>query len=267
MAPEPDEKRMRLRYAGVCRVSGTSLAARTDAIYERSTKTVRCLDCSPAVPVEPDIGTPGASARREFERRHVNREARVRARHPKLGRLILAWKDDPQSTTAWDAGALGEELLGHHLNKLSSETMRVLHDRRVPGGRGNIDHVSVTPSGIYVIDAKRYVDKRPALRIEGGLLRPRVETLLVGVRGRSKLVDGVLDQVDVVRSIVGQDIAVTGVLCFIDADWPLIGGAFTTRGVEVLWPTKLYRRLAADGPHASEVERLHRRLAAALPLA
>jgi hypothetical protein len=37
---------MKLRYAGVCRVCGTELAAKVEAIYERSTKTVRCLVCS-----------------------------------------------------------------------------------------------------------------------------------------------------------------------------------------------------------------------------
>ncbi|GAB7005817.1 hypothetical protein JCM18899A_32900 [Nocardioides sp. AN3] len=61
-----------------------------------------------------------------------------------------------------------------------------------------------------------------------------------------------LKQVDVVRGIVGTDLAITGVLCFVGADWPLIGGAFTIRGVEVLWPKKLYPRLATDGPHRAE---------------
>ena len=127
---------MRLRYAGACRLCGTGLAARTEAIYERSTKTVRCLVCSPAETSDTlDPGTPGASARREYERRHANRETRIRERHPKLGGFILAVSDDPQSTTAWSTGALGEERLGQRLNELSSETMRVLHDRRIPGTR------------------------------------------------------------------------------------------------------------------------------------
>jgi hypothetical protein len=275
-----DEKRMKLRYAGVCRVCGAELAARTEAIYERSTKTVRCLACSPADPASPvesiplvepveapapiDIGTPGASARREYERRRAKRETRIREKHPKLGGLILAMSDEPQSTAAWDTGAVGEERLGRRLNELSSDTMRVLHDRRIPGTRANIDHVAVTATGIYVIDPKRY-QGRPSLKVEGGILRPRVEKLLVGSRDCTKLVDGVLKQVDLARAIVGVDIPVTGVLCFIEADWPLIGGAFTTRGVEVLWPRKLYPRLAADGPLAPRVDDLHQRLAGALP--
>ncbi|NYI42988.1 hypothetical protein BJ993_000068 [Nocardioides aromaticivorans] len=125
--------------------------------------------------------------------------------------------------------------------------------------------MAVTPTGVYVVDAKRYVDKRPSLRAEGGILRPRVERLMVGSRDQTKLVDGVLKQVNLIRRLVDDDLPVTGVLCFIEADWPLIGGSFTIRGVDVLWPKKLYPRLAADGPHEARVAEVHARLADALP--
>jgi hypothetical protein len=284
MSEGADEKQMRLRYAGVCRVCDAELAARVEAIYERSTKTVRCLDCSPTTgspgpalveegaprpsrnPETVDTGTPGASARREYERRKAKREVRIREKHPKLGGLILAVTDEPQSTTAWDTGAVGEERVGQKLNELASDTLRVLHDRRIPGTRANIDHTAVTPTGVYVIDPKRYKG-RPTLKVEGGVLRPRTEKLLVGIRDCTKLVDGVLRQVDLVRTIVGHDVPVTGVLCFVDADWPLIGGAFTTRGVDVLWPKKLYARLIEPAPGRVDVAALQRQLADALPSA
>lgn len=51
--PEPrdaDFKRMRLRYAGVCMICATELPTRTEAIYERHTKTVRCVDHDGAHP-------------------------------------------------------------------------------------------------------------------------------------------------------------------------------------------------------------------------
>ncbi|UFN46782.1 NERD domain-containing protein [Nocardioides okcheonensis] len=147
---------------------------------------------------------------------------------------------------------------------MAGDTLGVLHDRRMPGTRANIDHIAVTPSGVFVIDPKRYAG-RPTLRVEGGILRPRTEKLLVGGRDRTKLVDGVLKQVDVVRSIVGTDVPVTGVLCFIEADWPLIGGAFTTRGVDVLWPKKLYPRLMAHATSETDVDAVLRALAPALP--
>src|ERR1019366_9258059 len=211
---------MRLRYAGACRVCGVELPAKVEAIYERTTKTVRCVshDVHPAVEptvveavdppvvevVEPAVvevvesGTAGASARREFERRKARREKRIRAKHPKLGGLMLAVSDEQQSTTAWDIGALGEERLGKGLDRLASDTLRLLHDRRIPRSKANIDHLAVTTSGVYVIDAKKYRG-RPHLKIEGGLFRPRLERLLVGSRDCTKLVDGVLKQVEFVR--------------------------------------------------------------------
>jgi Nuclease-related domain len=193
----PDGKRMRLRYSGTCRVCSVELPAKAKAIHERSSKTVRCIthdaasDASPGVPKAVDAGSPGASPRREFERRKTKREERTRTKHPKLGGLILALSDAPQSTRACDTGALGEERLGNRLNQLASDSLRLLHDRRIPASRANIDHVAVTSTDVYAIDAKKYKG-RPQLKTEGGFLRPRVEKLLVGARDCTKLVDGVL---------------------------------------------------------------------------
>jgi hypothetical protein len=174
----PDDKRMRLRYAGTCRVCSRPLAAGADAVYERDSKTVRCVDCAAAAP-DTEPGNAGASARREYERRRSSREQRVRAAHPKLGGLILALSDDPQSTRAWERGALGEELMAQRLTDLP-DTFRVLHDRRRRGTRANIDHIAIGPTGVWVIDAKRYLNKRPSLHVEGGFIRPRVESLRIG---------------------------------------------------------------------------------------
>jgi hypothetical protein len=269
--PGLNEKRMRLRYAGTCRVCGRALPVNTEAVYERANKTVRCIAHaqqqheSPVEMESVDPGTPGSSARREFERRRVAREERIRNKHPKLGGLIHALTDEPQSTTAWETGARGEERLGTGLNQLASEGVRVLHDRRLPKSRANIDHLAVTQTGVYVIDAKKYTG-RPHLKVEGGLLRPRVERLLVGTRDCTKLVDGVIKQVEIVRGVVGEGMPVHGILCFVEADWPLLGGAFTTQGVEVLWPKRLYPQLKADGEIGSEkLSDLTRQLAAVLP--
>ncbi|HET7689511.1 MAG TPA: nuclease-related domain-containing protein [Nocardioidaceae bacterium] len=268
-----NDKRLRLRYAGICRECGMDLPARTEAIYERSSKTVRCVaHGEPPEDAEVQVqliesGTPGGSARREFERRKAARENRIRAKHPRIGGFLLALSEDPQSTRAWDTGAVGEERLGNRLNAMASDALHVLHDRRLPGSRANIDHLVLSPSGVYVIDAKKYKG-RPRLRVDGGLIRPRVERLLVGTRDCTKVVDGVLKQVEVVRTVVGDEIAVHGALCFVDADWPLIGGSFATRGVEVVWPKRLVARLESTGPMGVDtLGRLHRKLAEALPSA
>ena len=260
----PDDKRMRLRYAGTCRVCSRPLAPGADAIYERSSKAVRCVDCT-AETTEPAPSSAGASARREYERRRDSREQRIRAAHPKLGGLILALSDDPQSTRAWERGAIGEELMAKRLADLP-DTFRVLHDRRIRGTRANIDHIAIGPSGVWVIDAKRYVNKRPALRVEGGFIRPRVESLRIGGRDGTKLVQGVQSQVERVTAAL-DDVAlpVTGVLCFLEADWPLIGGSFTIDGIHVLWPRLLVKRATEAPPQDLDVEQIHARLAAAFP--
>jgi hypothetical protein len=252
---------MKLRYAGACRLCDAELEKGVLAVYERATKTVRCLECSPrsavvdaaettpeAEPDQPNGDVAGASARREYERRKARREDRIRSKHPKLGGLILALSDDPQTTNAWASGAKGEAMLGARLDRHVSESIAVLHDRPIPGTKANVDHIVVTQGGVFVVDAKRYVNKRPELKIEGGVLRLRVERLLVGGRDRTKLVDGVLGQVETVRAALEDEaIPVRGVLCFVEADWPLIGGTFTTRGVSVVWPRQLSKMLDAAG--------------------
>lgn len=280
---------MKLRYARTCRVCHVPIPAGTEAVYERATKTVRCLTHDEAVtantprtegtaaaPPRIDVGLPGASARREFDRRRQARQQRVRTKNPKLGGLILALSEDPQTTTAWNTGALGEERLGNRLNELSNDSLRVLHDRRIPGTRANIDHLVVAPTGVWVIDAKKYKG-RPALKVHGGVFRQRVEKLCVGSRDCTTLIDGVLRQVGVVEDALlpgGQPegsgrpwgrVPVHGVLCFVEADWPLIGGAFSIRGVDVVWPKKLYPRLQGDGSlEPAAIGAIHRHLASRL---
>jgi ribosomal protein S27E len=289
-------KRMRLRYAAECRRCGVSIAQGESAVYDKSARNVLCLACGdvfsaddagkplnvvtqaagdgtaapnaaaryvirdpPAAPVDP--GHAGASARREFERRAAKREQRIRHQHPKLGGLILALTDNPQSTTAWRTGAAGEEALGRLLDSLADRGVRALHDRRIPRSRANIDHIAISPAGVFVIDAKRYRG-RPSLRVEGGILRPRVETLMVGGRRSNNLIDGMHRQLGVVQSVIGLEIPITGMLVFVGADWPLIGGAFVTQRVQVLWPNKAAEAITQPGPlDARRVDQLHRALA------
>lgn len=196
-------------------------------------------------------GSAGASARREYERRKDKRATRIREAHPRLGSLLLALTDDPQSTQAWAVGAQGEEILGKRLDTLTGTGCYLLHDRRIPGTTANIDHIVVCPSGVVVIDAKKHKG-RPSLRVEGGLLSPRVETLRFGSRDRTAMVDGVHKQVEHVRSALAvaglRDVPVRGMLCFVAADWPLIGGAFMINGIHVLWPKKAIHYLSEAGP-------------------
>lgn len=184
---------------------------------------------------------------------------------------MLAVSDDPQSTKAWAIGAAGERALGKQLDRLVNATTFVLHDRRIPPTKANIDHIVIASSGVFVIDAKKY-QGRPSLRIEGGFLRPRNEKLIVGSRDKTSLVDGIQAQVDKVRAVLESadlgDVPVSGMLCFVGADWPLIGGDFSTSGIRVLWPKKALSYVLHPGiVDAETCARAHRALAQSFPSA
>lgn len=59
---------------------------------------------------------------------------------------------------------------------------------------------------------------------------------------------------------------VRGFLGFVAADWPLFGGAFSTRGVTALWPMKLTGVIAEPG-HLTEdrIRAVHEQLVDAFP--
>ncbi len=80
---------------------------------------------------EIDLGTAGASARREYKQRRGKREATTRERHPHLGDLLLRFQSPPGSEVAWNTGAAGEEVLATHLAKSCPDVI-VLHGRKIP---------------------------------------------------------------------------------------------------------------------------------------
>ncbi len=213
----------------------------------------------------------GASARREYERRRGNREARVRDRLGPLGGVVLAVSSGPQHEQAWARGAEGEVKLARKLERWTAgHGVVLLHDRRMPRSRANIDHLAIGPSGVTVIDAKRY-SGRIAVERRGGLLRERTEHLLVDGRDKTKLVDGVLAQADAVRAVLANGphatVPVRSVLCFVDGDWPLFG-RLEVRGVPVLPPRQTAKLCRADGQlDAAAGQELVRHLARLLPAA
>ncbi|MGB9378443.1 MAG: nuclease-related domain-containing protein [Mycobacteriales bacterium] len=290
----------KLRYAGKCHICTSALAAGTPAFYDRTTRKVTCLACAegadvatkpvpaqreapaaeemaaqPPAPADvdqpDDPGTAGASARREHARRLSRGEARTRAAHPRLGGLVLALSKPPQSTQAWAVGARGEELLAKRLDGLADKGVRLLHDRRIRGTVANIDHIAIAPVGVFVIDAKRYKG-RPRLQVDGGQRRPRTEKLIVASRDCTKVCAGVKNQVQRVRDALERNglgaVPVTGMLCFVEADWPAFGGSFVIDGLHVLWPRLAVKHLLKPGMLGDgEILNLQRVLAAEFPIA
>lgn len=223
----------------------------------------------------------GASAQREYDRRAAKERARQEAAlerdaqqraarreaRPVLGRLVNALVERPpepaesQPTQAWKVGAAGERRVAEILDATSCF---VLHDRRIPKSKANLDHLAVGPAGVFVIDAKKYEDKQLEVRDKGTFFKPDPH-LYVGGRDQTKLVTGVKRQVEVVRTALdGSDVTVHAVLCFVGGRWP---GLFSNKplhvsGVTATYPVALGKLVAQEGTlTAEQIQEIGERLA------
>lgn len=238
---------MHLRRADRCRVCAADLPVGVEAWWDSSSRTVACLACVNAdvargLAVEPiDPGRAGASALREYERRHDAREQHARAKLGGLGAFLATVIDEPASTRVWQQGAAGELRVAQRLEKhLDGTGVRLLHDRRVPGhAQANIDHIAVGPGGVTVIDSKTHSGK---IRRDGrGLFVERLTILRIDGRDQTKLITGVEKQIGYVRTAlakfdIGHKLDVVGALCF-----PNVEGLPWFRQIEI-------RAIVVDGP-------------------
>jgi hypothetical protein len=181
-----------------------------------------------------------------------------------LAPLVKAVAGERRSTTAWDRGGRGEERVGAALTRAVGGAGFVLHDRTIPGTRSNIDHIAVVPSGIWVVDTKRYTG-RVQRRDLGRWFRSK-PALFVNGRDRTTLIPGVVGQMARIGEIVGTAVSVRGVLCFTGAEGGLRGRPFTIDHVTVTSErhlAKTMRRRGRLGP--SDLRALATELAAAFP--
>jgi Nuclease-related domain len=226
---------------------------------------------------EPDPGVAGGSAGREAERR---RQRRPQNAPPKWSlRWLVATlfgpsaKEKRQLTEEknWATGAQGERLLAVDLAR-RCPTVLMLHDRRMPSSRANIDHIAVAATGVYVIDAKRY---RGAIRVVTPLFGG--SKLKIAGRDRTKLVDGLAKQITVVQEAlvhVAPKVPVRGCLCFLapegfmaDSGLPVLR-TLKINGFPLYYPRRLAKRLNRAGSLTAEQARvIHAELASRLAAA
>lgn len=160
---------------------------------------------------------------------------------------------------AWRSGAAGERGVGLTLDAVAGKQASIFHDLAMPGSRANIDHVAVTPGGVFTVDAKRYIG-----RLE---IRSSGSQIWINGRNRSKLLDQARSQADAVEGVLTHSglsaLRVTPVLCFVDTRLPL----FLPRdvaGVKVCAPRllrKLITRTKGKTLSEEEVESVSRVLA------
>ena len=290
--PSPPVRVIRLRYSGQCGC-GAGLPVGTQGGWDPKEKAVICLRCiEKRATVVPEGGSlpvvetlsdfsledrahreAGASLAAEYERRMARREGRVRQRMPRVGGLLLEIFDEAPSTKAFKKGADGERAAVKRLLRDSGPQVQFLANRRLGKGRrdGDVDVVAVSSGGVLVIDVKRYADAKVRVEREGGLFTPRYDVLKVRGRDQSRLLDGLAKQIDAVTVTLRTDerftrVPVSGALCFVDADLPLLG-RLEARGYSISTPKGTAKALReACGVISPElVEQIALHLDTALP--
>jgi hypothetical protein len=270
---QPPSRPWRVRYDGPCSICGRMLRKGEEAIWDRSSKRMRCVACPTEAPTEAppeapiEAGIAGGSARREYERRADKRSTALRARWgDRVGGWVERLTVEPQSMRAWAIGAGGEEKLGAELADVSG--IRVLHDRRVPRTRGNIDHIVIAPAGVFVIDAKDW-EGTVRIRDMGGWFKTDLR-LYVGRRDATRSAEGLGWQIAaVVRALSDAGVdplpRVVPVLCFIDGKWPIFRPPDEFRGVR-LESERSVQKLFAEAIRldVEAIDRVTRVLASAL---
>jgi hypothetical protein len=227
-----DWKPVPLKYESHCERCGAGLPLGTKALWSPSLKKVRCLEhpakgtkASVTKASKIDRGLPGASVRAEYERKKSSYEKRVNEMFPRLGNFLLLFLEVPQTLRTWKRGARGEFAIGKRLERLSFKYgFIVLHDRRMPRSNANIDHIAVTPSGVFVIDSKSYSG---LIRIErpDGYFSEESPTLFVGRRNCTDLITRMQWQISAVDKVLAKSdeaMPTTGVLAFFRPNWPIV---------------------------------------------
>jgi hypothetical protein len=203
---------------------------------------------------ERNAGIAGQSASREAARRR-ERLQQARASRSRIANTLLGpsakQKQLASEEKRWATGARGDEILAGALAAKCPDAL-LLHDRRIPKSRANIDHIAVTATGVYVIDAKRY---RGKIEVRSPLFgKPK---LVIAGRDRTKLVAGLERQVDVVEEVVAAvapQVAVHGCFCFVapegllaDVGLPVMR-TLKINGLPLYYVRRLAKQLNLPGP-------------------
>jgi hypothetical protein len=192
------------------------------------------------------VGTPepGADARGDNARRSVDADAHVVRERRFIGSLIVRLADEPARLHPWEQGASGERIVGARLDKIDG--IEVLHDRRIPGSRANIDHIAIGPGGVYAIDAKLHGGMVRHRHVDGPR-RDERHALFAGP-DQTKLVTKMSAAVHAItRALCETPIPVCAAVCFVDGQWPLPPRPFMLDGVWIGRPDALPDLVARPG--------------------
>lgn len=165
--------------------------------------------------------------------------------------------------SAWRKGAAGERATARLLAPLASEGAVILHDRAIPTMRANIDHIVITPGGVWVVDSKRW-HRRTRVHGLGARVwigRRPAEAMLGGTAVTHGAVTGA------VHTLTGGSVDVGAVVAVHGPRLPGAARPLVIHGVTMLRARQVRRWLRGRPVTLTpgEVEALGRALAACFP--
>lgn len=209
-----------LHHPGTCHQCKKRVPAGTLAHYETETAQITCATCQGST-IRSGRAAPGSRQSRtthvRSDRVHragagARRQARTLTRGKKILLvaagivLLVAWALDSmlllmpvlllvmlafRAEMRWKVGAEGERKTARVLAGLPRGHV-VLHDRKVPWGEANLDHVVIGPRGVHVWDTKHY----------GGVLGASRTQLHINGTDHTRLVQNLSWQEKTIRDIL-----------------------------------------------------------------
>src|SRR5207244_1895941 len=128
-------------------------------------------------------GVAGASAAAEASRRTERRIHEVRQKYGDHAAEVAREMASRDTAATWGRGSDGESRLAHYIAREVGNGVIPLHDPLIPRTRSNIDHIYVSPTGVWVVDTKGYTGK--IVQRQVGPLWRRDHALYIGGRNRT----------------------------------------------------------------------------------
>ncbi|WP_371799083.1 NERD domain-containing protein [Streptomyces sp. NBC_01707] len=176
------------------------------------------------------------------------RARRLRSPLVRLADLIGIQTARGRQANQWAAGAAGEKATAARLKPLAREGWTVLHDRALPTGNANVDHLLVSPHGVVIVlDSKKWSARWP-LKVESG-------RLMHGNRDVTRRLNGIRHEARTVARVLGCP-----VIPLVSMDGaPLVGGELVLDGIRIVPADRtvpvlrsLARRHRAVGEHPGQ---------------
>lgn len=124
------------------------------------------------------------------------RARQLRTPAVRLAELVGVRTRSGDLAARYEAGSQGERATAALLAPLRWQGWTVLHDRRLPRGNANVDHLVIAPGGVVVLpDSKRW-SARYRVRVDEG-------RLLHGTRDVTTRLDGLQHEAETVAEVLG----------------------------------------------------------------